>query len=1066
MKHFTNQAYCQRGWWAPLLTVALLLAVGFTPSQAQMKMRPGVMDTCYASPEIMNTKVYADHMLAESPQLQQARTAADAEVPPVKTAEFIVNYTGFTPEAEAAFQYAVDIWATILVSDVPIRVDASFGPLPPGALGGARPATYFTLFGDPGSDVKAETWYPSALADALVGADIFTLIADSLAETPDIVTVFNSTTDWYYGTDLNTSSDQYDFVTIVLHELGHGLGFIGAGASVDDSTQVGTVRLGTRPAIYSHFVENSGDTAILSLPDSSKILGEFLTSNDLFMTGENTVEAYGGEEPKIYAPSEWNQGSSYSHWDEQAFPAGDSNSLMSPRVGFAESIHRVGDITKGLFKDMGWTLNEEPVTLISLRHTVKAGVNGACLGGTPTTDEVGVLPGGTACLYYTVTNVGDIPLTLHNLRDTESGVILFNVRQELAPGESLTVTRQIKVQERDLPLTNIATWTASQPGVTGQVSATAVAKLFYAPVASIRPTREVSVKLEPDARKTRNLSIANRGGSPLVYRTVIRETDRSLEERVAESQAAVAELSSTPSVSSEASSVAASHTVEMYGSGVPAYRNEALRVVEFATDFEEFDVGPLGTQNGWFATDSLAQISEESPFSGSKHLRMLSDSTKADDFTYSVYSPIIRGGDEPFSSFAVKLKLNGAAQYRIFPSSFSDVTGPAIGGAIRIEPDRRLLVFDPTAGYVFTGYVLPEGYVDLKYVNSRVDGTFDLYVDDQLLVQDIISFETDVDLVEVRYYGGTSEASLDIDDFELIDGDAAAPSWVFVEPFADTVEARSRLNADIIFDSEGLEPGVYQAEITVLTNDPFNPSATVPVKLTVKGDRRPPVVQPLYLRELLLVNAEANRSIAPLNDGDVLDLSVLPAITIEAVPIERDFKGSIVFYIDGERVQRENYAPYALAGDNPRGNYNPYDFAPGSYEVTAVAIVKDDKGKEQTDSLTVSIRVVEGDSRMLARTGQGLEGAKINPDGLSFQAYPNPVARTFSVQSPDAADPIAHYTLIDNLGRILVSKAVDNQNALRVDMTPHLNQIRSAGIFYLQLMTVEGRSETMRLQLE
>ena len=232
-------------------------------------------------------------------------------------------------------------------------------------------------------------------------------------------------------------------------------------------------------------------------------------------------------------------------------------------------------------------------------------------------------------------------------------MILFNVRQELAPGESLTVTRQIKVRERDLPLTNIATWTASQPGVTGQVSATAVAKLFYAPVASIRPTREVSVKLEPDARKTRNLNIANRGGSPLTYRTVIRETDRTLEERVTESQAAVAELSSMPSVVAGAASVAESPAVEAYGGDLTAYQGEALRVVEFATDFEEFDVGPLGTQNGWLGTDSLAQISNENPFSGDKHLRMLSDSTKADDFRYSVYSPLIKGGAEPYSSFSI-----------------------------------------------------------------------------------------------------------------------------------------------------------------------------------------------------------------------------------------------------------------------------------------------------------------------------------------------------------------------------------------------------------------------------
>jgi hypothetical protein len=342
-----------------------------------------------------------------------------------------------------------------------------------------------------------------------------------------------------------------------------------------------------------------------------------------------------------------------------------------------------------------------------------------------------------------------------------------------------------------------------------------------------------------------------------------------------------------------------------------------------------------------------------------------------------------------------------------------------------------------------------------------------LYINDQLIAEGVTSFSTDVDIVEVRYYGGTSEASLDIDDIELIDGDAAAPTWVFVEPSADTVETRSRLRADIIFDSEGLEPGVYQAEITVITNDPFNPSAVVPVKMTVKGDRRPPVVQPLYLRELILVDAEANRAIAPLNDGDVLDLDVLPEITIEAVPIDRRFRGKVDFLIDGKRVQRENYAPYAIAGDNPRGNYNPYDFAPGTYEVTAVAIAKGDDGQEQTDSLSISIRVVGGDKNSVAaRNGAGLDGTMINPEGLSYQTYPNPVAQRFTVQSPDASDPIAHYTLIDNLGRVLVSKAVNNAPTLEVDMTSHLNQIRNSGIFYLRLMTVEGRSETMRLQIE
>ena len=44
----------------------------------------------------------------------------------------------------------------------------------------------------------------------------------------DIITSFNShaAVDWYFGTDGNTPSRRRDFVSVVLHEIGHGLGFI------------------------------------------------------------------------------------------------------------------------------------------------------------------------------------------------------------------------------------------------------------------------------------------------------------------------------------------------------------------------------------------------------------------------------------------------------------------------------------------------------------------------------------------------------------------------------------------------------------------------------------------------------------------------------------------------------------------------------------------------------------------------------------------------------------------------------------------------------------------------
>ena len=381
-----------------------------------------------------------------------------------------------------------------------------------------------------------------------------------------------------------------------------------------------------------------------------------------------------------------------------------------------------------------------------------------------------------------MTNVGDVPLTLHSLQDSQSGDVLVNVEQNLEPGTSLTVARQERIKKSELPVTNIATWTASTPGEVGEITATAVAKLFFAPIAKVQPKNKVTVQMKSGERKIRPLRIANRGGTDLTYTAVIRETGTSFAEQVAASQQAVAQLSSPA-----ASSLMAWSPAQGASDFDPIpYDGEALKAVQFATDFESFVVGPLGTQNGWVATDTLAQVSEENPFSGSKHLQLLSDSTQAADFRYSVFSPLIKGGAEPYSSFSLKLNFVKGAQYRIFPSQETD-GALSIGGAVLIDAGGEVFVFLSGVGYAFTGYVLPDRYVDLKYVSNRLEETYSLYIDDELIAENVTSFSTDVDLVEVRYYGGATEAALNIDDIELIDGDAAAPDWVQVDPTAGTV---------------------------------------------------------------------------------------------------------------------------------------------------------------------------------------------------------------------------------------------------------------------------------------
>ena len=120
-----------------------------------------------------------------------------------------------------------------------------------------------------------DLWFPEALADKRAGRDL-------AAGEPDIITRFNSHEDanWYFGTDGNTPSGKTDFVSTVLHEIAHGLGFTSF-ARVEERTiarftwsseTTGKLRDATSliyPNIYDFFVENGSEKGIMSFPDPS-----------------------------------------------------------------------------------------------------------------------------------------------------------------------------------------------------------------------------------------------------------------------------------------------------------------------------------------------------------------------------------------------------------------------------------------------------------------------------------------------------------------------------------------------------------------------------------------------------------------------------------------------------------------------------------------------------------------------------------------------------------------------------------------------------------------------------
>ena len=132
-----------------------------------------------------------------------------------------------------AFQFAADVWGALLPSNVEIRITASFDPLTctttTATLGSAGPRTYSADFANA---PLAATWYPAALANKLAGTDLNPGATNTTAD--DIRAQFNVSiggatclpgSGWYLGLDGNSGSG-INLVVVLMHEFGHGLGFI------------------------------------------------------------------------------------------------------------------------------------------------------------------------------------------------------------------------------------------------------------------------------------------------------------------------------------------------------------------------------------------------------------------------------------------------------------------------------------------------------------------------------------------------------------------------------------------------------------------------------------------------------------------------------------------------------------------------------------------------------------------------------------------------------------------------------------------------------------------------
>ncbi|MCL2435538.1 MAG: InlB B-repeat-containing protein [Lentimicrobiaceae bacterium] len=260
--------------------------------------------------------------------------------------EFTLSGTMNT-EQRTATEYALELWSERFAGIVPVDINVSFEPMADGTLGSStRMPNYFNS--------ETQTWYCSAVGNQLAGYNV-------VPSQRDIRIRMNSNYAFHYGLNANPGSGKYDCVTIMLHEVTHGLGF---SRMVDEygrysyTTPSGGGAYTNYPGIYERQLFQGLNGPCLTELDQAE-RAALVKSGNLYAgaPGSNLLAANEGVRVKIYAPANFVSGSSVSHWDD---PVNNFPTFMKRSIASNSGLHAFNTRKIGILLDIGWTLPDNP----------------------------------------------------------------------------------------------------------------------------------------------------------------------------------------------------------------------------------------------------------------------------------------------------------------------------------------------------------------------------------------------------------------------------------------------------------------------------------------------------------------------------------------------------------------------------------------------------------------------------------------------------------------------------------------------------------------------------------
>ncbi|MCL2289941.1 MAG: InlB B-repeat-containing protein [Bacteroidetes bacterium] len=382
--------------------------------------------------------------------------------------EFILS-GNLNANQTTATEHALNLWGTQLSGSVPVDINVMSVQMGQYVLGGCYPQPHFL-------DLETYTYYHSPLWNQLVGYDA-TNLRDIRIE---MNSLYNNS--YYYGTDGNPPGNRTDWVTVMLHEVCHGLGFAPLCRRDPDNpanngryvytTSGGGGAYTNYPGIFDRqLFEGLTGPCLTDLDQAGR--AALLISGNLYSgtPGSNLLAANGGTRVRMFAPNPYQPGSSVSHWHSSGLGF---ITFMQSSIGSGPSnaIHTFNTRKIGILLDMGWT---QPIN-----NPNASWVTFMANGGTGSMSKQQFLPGEAQNLRAnSFTRAG---YTFANWTTEEDGT-----GDSYANQQSITLSNNMDLYAQWYP--RLYTLTLNPNG--GTVDPTAIEVVYDAPVGEMPiPVRE------------------------------------------------------------------------------------------------------------------------------------------------------------------------------------------------------------------------------------------------------------------------------------------------------------------------------------------------------------------------------------------------------------------------------------------------------------------------------------------------------------------------------------------------------------------------------------------------